>query len=132
MFSGGGGGLGITGAVQTQPIAAWAEIRSKRHSSTVLTSPSLRATGAFHRHVSLPQQRALRQSPPLQTHLIPANARLSVIGKETRPWMTGAGDHVAAVTAQATCVLVRKLRVLVGHYFYSGLYGTFIVLLPFD
>lgn len=102
MFSDGGGGLGTTGAVLTK-IVVWAGIRSRRHLSTVLMSQSRGVTAAFHRRAFLPRRRARRQSLLPQMRQTPANVKLSVTGKEMQAWMTGVNDHVAAVTALATC-----------------------------
>lgn len=39
----------------------------------------------------------------------PVNAKLLVPGKEMQAWMTGASDHVAAVTALTTFAPARKV-----------------------
>ena len=110
MYFVGGGGLGTTGVVPIQMTAARVEIRNRRHLSTVQMLLSLKVMGVFHRLVFLPPRNVPRQSLLRQMPLMRANVKPLAIGRGTRPWITGAGDHVAAAIAQATCVPVRKKK----------------------
>ena len=96
------------GAVPTK-IAAWAAIRSRRHLSTVLTSQSLKKTAAFHQRAFLARRRA--RGAPAYRCVWPqsVNVEPSVTGKGMQAWMTGESDHVAAVTALATCAPASRL-----------------------
>ena len=107
MFFDGGGGLGTTGAVPTK-IVVWVGMRSRRHLSTVLTSQSRRVTAAFHQRASLHRPSARQPSPLPQMRQTPVNVKLLVPGKEMQAWMTGASEHVAAVTNLAICAPARK------------------------
>ena len=68
-------------AVQTQMSAAWAQIESRKLSSTVLTLPSLEKPAVYRRRVYLHQQSARVRNHCQQMTLIRANARPLVTGK---------------------------------------------------